>query len=493
MCLENHVLNLIRSNKLITKNDNIVIGVSGGADSVALLNILHNINQTTTAGFSIHVAHLNHKLRGKESDEDTAFVKQLAHKLNIKVFITEIDIKKLANSTSLSIEECARNERYNFLKSCAKELGTANIAVAHTADDNSETILQRLIRGTGILGLGGIKLKRPIAYGSEIHLIRPLLYTWKKDIIAYLDEKEIAYREDSSNLKKEYYRNKIRLELIPFIEENYNNQIKQALINLSDICNKNDHLIDELYKSLYEDSIVREGCNEYVFNNQKLAKGSEIVLQKLVYHVFTKMNVPLKQVGYKHYNNIVKSIKNNHNSKNIFEFENIRIFNSYDELHFQTLCKKDESEDKKTIGDPVELFGTIELNVPGITELPVFMTKIEAEVIENENGFLKRFKLHKTTNEEVFDIDNIAFPMFVRLRKPGDRFKPIGSKGTKKIKDFFIDNKIPVYDRNKIPIVFSKEHPVWLVGCRIDERVKVSRNSKKVLILRYLETELDQK
>lgn len=497
MDLEKDVADFIKSNELIDEQETIVVGVSGGPDSVALLHILYNLNLTHKLNCNIHIAHLNHKLRDKESDQDAEFVNQLAKKLNLPLLTKETNITKTAKTLHLSIEETARIERYKFFESYANETGATKVVLAHSADDNAETILQRIIRGTGILGLCGIKLKRSISPDSHITVIRPLLNTWKTEIIWYLKENEFLYRTDSSNLGKEYNRNKIRLELIPLIEKSYNNKFKQGLINLSEICNDNNNLIHNLSQSLFKDAIVEQNENRYIFDCKILSQSTAIVLQRFVNDVFTKMNVPLKHIGHTKYRMITDLIKSSKRHDEFKLSDNLKVLKTETnegELYFYVSTenvefKTDKNCDYKNL---TEKFGEIPLTVPGITELPLINSKIEAKVIENSNGFLKKFKVSKTNNEETFDMANIEMPLYVRLRKPGDTFRPIGLKGTKKIKEFLIDNKIPSPQRHKLPIVMSKHHPAWIVGLRIDERVKVTEETEKILILKHIDLKNEQ-
>lgn len=487
MILEKNAANSIRSDNLITDKGPIVIGVSGGPDSVALTYALRSINQIEALGCEFYIAHLNHKLRGAESDEDSEYVKQIAHQLDMPVLIKETDIKRVSKESRLSIEEAARIERYSFLKSCANSVGASHVAVAHTADDNIETMLHRIIRGTGIIGLRGIAPKRPISQGSAISLIRPFLRLWKRDILQYLKEKDVTHRTDSSNLQKKHLRNKIRIELIPLLEEAYNNQIKRSLANLCEIFDENNKLIGSLSQSLLNEAVLERNRNKCVLNSKILLRSPEIVQQKAVHDILSNMDVPLKHIGYRKYKEIIKFIKNGKDNEPLHISAGLNICKRDNKLSILILHNNQLPEIKGN-GCQKELtkkFDRIELAVPGVTELPLIGSRIEAEIVEYKKGFLDEFKAIKTANEEAVDMAKVDLPLYVRLRMPGDRFRPIGTNGTKKIKDFFIDNKLPKRERDKTPIVMSKHYPVWVAGMRIDERGKISEETKNVIILRY--------
>ena len=230
--LKKQVAGVIREHNLFSANDRILIGVSGGPDSVALLSLIHNTSRTNPPYTEIFVAHLNHSIRGRESDEDKQFVTDLSEKYEVQLIAEKRDIIEIAREHKISLEEAARIERYKFFESAAEKVGANVIAVGHNADDNAETILHRIIRGTGITGVSGIRPKRKLTPISTINLIRPLLFTWRKDITAYLEEENLSYRVDSTNIEKDKLRNRIRLELIPHLEENYNAKIKKSLVTL---------------------------------------------------------------------------------------------------------------------------------------------------------------------------------------------------------------------------------------------------------------------
>jgi len=191
--LRKQVADVIREYNLFNANDKVLLGVSGGPDSVALLSLIYNTNRINPPYSEIFIAHLNHAIRGRESDEDEQFVTALAEKYETSLITEKRDIRKIARERKMSLEETARDERYKFFESAAEKAGANVIAVGHNADDNAETILHRIIRGTGITGVSGIRPKRKLTPISTISLVRPLLFTWRKEIIAYLEEENLSY------------------------------------------------------------------------------------------------------------------------------------------------------------------------------------------------------------------------------------------------------------------------------------------------------------
>ncbi len=481
--LEDKVANYIKSYDLIPIDGSIVIAVSGGADSVCMVYLLKRINKELSNGRKIYLAHLNHKLRGAEADGDAEFVKNLAFELDLPLLIKEVDINKLANELQGSVEEIARNERYNFLKNSAESVEAPYIATAHTADDNAETMLQRIVRGTGLLGLRGIMPKRLIAQDSDIMLIRPLLSLWKDEILDYLKQNKISYRIDSSNFEKKHFRNKIRLELIPLLEEGYNKQVKKALINLSEIAGKSCDMVNDISTNALKNVVLETNDNQFVLDNNALANETDIVIQNIVMELLGKLNTPLKQIGNVHYNDIVNFVKGcNHKALRNLP-GGLKLFKRDARLIIQYSTNRVEPA---TI--PPKEFKKIDIAMPGSTELPETNAGIVTEIVKNENGFLERFKANKTQYEEAVDLAKIELPLFAGIRKPGARFWPIGADGPKKIKDIFIDKKIPKDERGSTPIVMCKNFPVWIVGVRVDHRARITDTTEKILIIRYLPT-----
>lgn len=490
MDLEKEVATFIRANDLVSERDSIVVGVSGGPDSVALLHLLCSLNAKKSLGCRFYIAHLNHKLRGMDSEEDAGFIRRLSNEFNLPVFIKEIDIKGVAMGSRCSIEEAGRRERYKFFRDYSQEVGASRIAVGHSADDNVETLLQRIIRGTGILGLCGMRPKRPISPDSNILLIRPLLHSWKKEIIRYLEERDIPYRIDSSNLQEVHLRNKIRIELLPLIQKGYNNQIKRVLLNLCEILNENYDFIDTASLSLLKDVILEESGSRYILGRNILLSFHPIIQYKIIHNILTRMEVPLKDFSYHHYKDILRHLKAGEPKKILRLPSNLMVWIEDARLFFQSQAglaqgiRYEDEQSGKTGG-----FTKVELNLPGATPLPFANATIEAEIIDNEEGFLERFEASKTPYEEVIDMGKVTLPLSVRFRRPGDRFWPLGASGTKKLKDFLIDKKVPRFERDKLPIVTSADdEPIWIIGLRIDHRVRVSKETRKVIKLKYIVT-----
>ncbi len=482
--LKKQVADVIREYNLFNKNDRVLIGVSGGPDSVALLSFIHNTNRINPPYSAIFVAHLNHSIRGRESDEDEQFVNTLVEKYDVSLISEKRDIREIARERKISLEEAARDERYKFFESAAERVGANIIAVGHNADDNAETILHRIIRGTGITGVGGIRPKRKLTPISTISLVRPLLFTWRKDIIAYLEEENITYRIDSTNIEKDKLRNRIRIELIPHLEKNYNAKIKTSLVTLGETAVQNCDFLEAKAKVLFEDVLMNKEVktespphvDNIVLDTHKLKESPQILQQMIIKEAIVRLNIPLKKFSYKNYKNILDSLNSKKTVVNniVKEYLNVRI--ERNELHLSK---------NKYCAEESPVLSETEIKVPGETELVDMNCRIKTEIREIKNGLLEEFKRNKTSYEEAVDFDKINMPLMVRTRRPGDRFWPLGSPGVKKIKDFFIDHKVPVMERDIIPIITMNGQPMWIVGFRIDNRIRVSEETTSILMMKY--------
>jgi len=475
--LRKQVAGVIREHNLFSASDRVVIGVSGGPDSVALLSLIYNTSRTNPPYSEIFVAHLNHSIRGRESDEDEQFVTALAGKYGVPLITEKRDIIQVACERKISLEEAARDERYKFFESAAEKAGANVIAVGHNADDNAETILHRIIRGAGITGVSGIRPKRKLSPVSTISLVRPLLFTWRKDITAYLEEENLSYRVDSTNIEKDKLRNRIRLDLIPHLEENYNTKIKKSLTTLGETALQNSDYLKEKAKALFEDVLVnRETPIETIaLDINRLKEFPQILQQMIIKEAIIRLDIPLKKLSNRNYKDILNTLNSKKASAINVVKEYLNVRRDGNELRLSK---------NKYCAEETPVLSETKIKVPGETELVDINCRVRTEIREIQNGFLEEFKQNKTNDEEVVDFDKVSMPLTVRTRKPGDRFQPLGSRGLKKIKDFFIDNKVPVMERDTVPIVTMNGEPIWIVGFRIDDRIRVSEETTTLLVMK---------
>ncbi len=469
------VFNTINTHRLMKTGDTVIVGVSGGPDSVALLKMLHTMNTLKNLHIRFVVAHLNHQLRGKSAEEDAQFVRDFATRLSLPCMVKEADVQKMADQTKCSIEETARTERYRFFLEAAREQNATLIALGHTADDNAETVLHRIIRGAGIIGLGGIPIKRTLAPDSPLQLIRPLIFTWRKEIIQYLQDEQLGYRTDESNYETTYLRNKIRLDLIPLLEGQYNPNIKNTLNQLCRIFSENnDYLSSEAKKALKTATIKSDG-EGYVIDARFLGKQPEILQHRVIQEVLNNLQIPLKEITYGHYTSILGGIAMAGRMRRFQLPGRLCVRYERHRLHF--------SKEPPPKPD-MPLLAEIPVRIPGTTSVGS-LGQLSSEILGILDIPPDVFKKTKTKYEEIFDLESITHPLSIRGRKHGDVISPLGVNGHKKLKELFIDKKIPVEERDAMPIVVMNDRPVWVVGVCIDNGVKVTSHTKKILKLTF--------
>lgn len=473
---ESRVNHTIRRYGLIEQGDSVVVGVSGGPDSVALLNVLVELNRLRGWGCRLYVAHLNHMLRDRESREDEHFVRTLAESLGLPITVKEVDVRQSASRMRCSVETAARRLRHTFFEELASEISARRVAVGHSADDNAETVLHRIIRGAGLLGLGGIRPLRRLSPGSEVMLVRPLLYTWRREVLAYLEEKALKYRIDTSNLRPENFRNRIRLELLPLLEEKYNPQIKEALNRLGDIAGRSNDFLKSRIDRMVGANLKKTGEGIYSFEADLLKHHPPFFQHFFLREVLSRIGVPLGKMDYGHYNQLIEMVEGRGFCRQMGLPGHWTAYLENDMLYLRRPIQSPETH--------APAFKPVELDVPGVTKLPDGR-EVRAEIVhmDKDGKFLEGFKAAKTPYEELLDADKVGKKLYVRTRREGDRFWPLGVEGEKKLKDFFIDAKTPRWKRVRVLIVTSDAHIVWVVGHRIDERAKITPDTVRALKL----------
>jgi tRNA(Ile)-lysidine synthase len=451
--------------RLLDKGDRLVVGVSAGVDSMVLLHLLSAYRQEFD--LSLIVAHVNHGLRPEESEKEMELVKKESERLGFTFEYGQFNVKEFQKAGGISLQDAARRIRFHFFNVLLQKYNANKIALGHHADDQVETVLLRLMRGSGLKGLKGML---PIREGR---VIRPLFEVWRREIESFAEAMKIPYLLDSSNLKKNYLRNQLRLSLIPLIEKEYQPNFKKIVLKTSTILRKeNDYLERETEESYQK--IVREGKDTLSFGfseYQSLHPAIQWrIIQKMLGRIYTGEMI-LEEGGWLEVSQIYKKLEQPSPSFLLELPHGVCLAKRYDWV----LMKK---EWVKQI-PPFE----IELISPGRT----YIEEIEKEVVIEETSRDDKFKdLYGLPNVVLLDYQNLQFPLKIRNFRPGDRFQPLGVKGTQKLKEFFIDHKIPKFERPRIPLLISGEMIAWVVGYRIDERVKITENTQKVLKVKVM-------
>jgi tRNA(Ile)-lysidine synthase len=447
--------------ELIATDDKVLVGVSGGADSIALLHVLHKFSRIQN--YSLIVAHINHMSRGKDSDIDAGFVESVAEKLKLPFYLKKIDIGVERLKLKTSFQDAARIIRYQFFEETLQSVGGNRIALGHTADDQVETILINIIRGTGLKGLAGIPQVRNC-------IIRPFLEFYRKDLETYLKKNDFSFREDSSNLDKKYLRNRIRHELIPHLET-YNPSVKKCLQVMSGIVRIDDSLLSLTTRDIFKQKFGKDNEKNIIWEIEDFQSYPIALRQRLVREIFSHIIGDMQAITSHHVQQIINLFNSPKAGKVLNIPRGVTVTCSYDSVLFS----------KITDGICGNKLLVTQIVIPGTTELlkgPI--RRVKTQIIA---GTLRVFSLN-TERQAFFDLEKTGLGIQVRFFRAGDRFCPLGMTGRKKLKSFFIDQKVPQRMRSHIPILTNADDDIiWVYGQRISHHYRVTDKTEKVLFI----------
>jgi tRNA(Ile)-lysidine synthase len=450
----------IAGHGMLKKGDRVVVGVSGGPDSTALLYLLNSIRKEFR--LSLIVAHLNHMIRKGPAKRDAEFVRKISERLGLPAATESKDIPKLAKRNRLSIEEAARNSRYDFYLSAAKSYNANKIALGHTMNDQAETVLMRLVRGSGLLGLGGIPPVRKI---NGKLIIRPLIDISKAEILNFLKARRIAFRRDETNIKPFYLRNKVRLKVLPFLRKEFNPAIEKTLAQTGRSLRLDyDYLARTAAGKFKRYAKSTKGRVEL----QPGFRREDTAIQRLIIRECIKgVKGDLNSITYGHWEDLNRLLEKKMRWSMTLPGGVMARFTG-DRLIF---AKKTSAE----IQEPPRMI--YELEIPGKTVIPEIGRAIEA-------GFVKvapDFKNKRSRYEEYFDFSRLKRPIYARFRKTGDTMRPLGMGPAKRLKNIFVDEKVALDDRPRTPLLVCGRKIIWVCGVKRSDEAKVSKKTKKIL------------
>lgn len=451
---------IIRKYCMLSEGDHVLAALSGGPDSVCMLTILNKLK--AEYGFILSAAYIDHRLRHDEAPLEIDFCKKLSGSLDIPFSIKTVDVKSYAKNLKLSKQEAARQLRYEALKGIALDISANKLAFGHNADDQAETILMRLIRGSGPTGLSGIPPARKTNI-RNLQIIRPLIEIERAAIEKFLSAEKITFMVDSSNLKDDYIRNRIRHFIVPEIKK-INNGFIETISKTSDIFRDEDRYFEMLATKTLMKLITRKDEDAIELFLAPMEGMDTSILRRVIRRSVDETK-GLRGIGFEHIEDIINLIKSGKSGDRIFLPKNIRAIKGYSTVIITS--KKPPALASYTIDDPGEIV---------LKESSVVL-KISAKEI----GEIKDYGNGK--NSAVIDAGKINFPLLIRPRMPGDYFYPIGFGKKKKLQDFFVDDKIPRDERDAIPLIISNGNIVWIAGLRLDDRYRVDKDTKRVLQL----------
>jgi tRNA(Ile)-lysidine synthase len=445
---------------MFSRGDRVVVAVSGGPDSVALLHILHALKEVY--GINLHAAHLDHGLRGDESAEDMEFVVSLCEGLSIPLTTASENVAEIAKEGGLSVEAAARKARYAFLEKVLAETGSKKIATGHSANDQAETVLINLLRGAGLAGLSGMK---PAMEGG---VVRPLIEAKKSEIMAYLEQKSIAYRTDSSNADTRFERNRVRSELIPFIEKEFNPAIVDSLARTASVFSMvYDFFREEVDKSMR--TAVRSQEGRVTVNLEVFNPFPEIVKLFTFHSILRALEDDEQVISYDTLSALLNVAEKSRSGSRIDIGAGIIALKEFNSI---------------VIGRDLALYEPyeVELNVPGETAIESAGYVYRVEVLKEKP---QTADVYRSGESAYFDFDEVALPLVARNWREGDKFVPFGLKGSKKVHDVFIDEKVPISERTMIPLISDADGVIWVTGVRRADRARVTDRTKTIAKITY--------
>ncbi len=455
----------ITHHQMIQPKETVLVGVSGGVDSLALLYALHALRHQLDC--QLHVAHLDHSFR-EDSAADAAYVAKQSDGLGIPISSTRIDVPQLMQEQKLSAEVAARRTRYQFYECVSERIGAPKIALGHHRGDQAETVLMNLLRGAGAPGLKGIL---PVREGK---FIRPLLAFSREEIEDFVAQLGLQPRRDATNYQLNYLRNRVRLELIPVLERAYNSNLQNTLNQTADLLRAESDYLETLAHDAFQACRIESCTPDTVVLDRRLFREHHLALRRRILRLAAAESLgAVRDLCFKHFESMLNLIDGEAPNSSLHLPNGGEFRRAYNHILIQKSTNNEV---------PFEY----EVAVPGHTALPLLAAEMIATVVEHPMNYAAADKFPDGKFQAVFDLDRLQLPLKLRQRRDSDRFHPFGMQGTKKLKDLLIDAKTPRQERGRVPVLVNGVEIIWVVGYRTSEPFKVRAETKRRLYLNYL-------
>lgn len=459
--IEKHLKSFLEQTGFANKNRLLIIGVSGGPDSVCLLHAAHAIAKDTN--MRLHIAHLNHGLRGADSRKDASYVESLALKLNAPSTIRLADTLAYKKAHRLTTEQAARELRHRFFYALAKELEADAVVVAHTADDQAETVLMHMIRGAGLKGLGGmssVSTWRPNEKSSPITILRPLLEVSRTDTHAYCKQLKLEPRTDKSNLSTEFWRNRIRMTLMPELKK-HNPEITGSILRLAAVARESDHFIDIAAQNVLH-SISAPTENGISLRADHFRQSHRAVQSAAIRQALKSIRGTLDDIEQKHVDAAIEILHSKAGSQADLG-GGIKAVRLYEELWLGS-------------GEPPSPWPEVKkayaIKAPGITKAGPWVVNVKPGRSDRSDPLSVNL-----------DKNSISGKLTLRAWQAGDEIVPLGMKGHKKLQDIFVDEKVPRHWRKNIPVLCDENKILWVAGYKTSDEAKITKATKSSLTI----------
>lgn len=470
------VKRFVASRELFRQGGLILAAVSGGADSMALVSILHELSPEM--GFSVAAGHFNHQLR-PSAEQELEVVRGYAGSLGLPFHSGTADVRAIVEATGDTLEEAARKARYDFLHRVAGEIHADHIATGHTRDDQAETVLMRILRGTGVRGLAGIPVRRG-------NIVRPLLGLSREETVSYCGACGIPYVEDPTNEDLRFHRNRIRHELLPLLESNYNSGIRDNIVRLAENAQTILETIRVQTEPLLERNLEHDAPNRWILDTGEMNRLDDTALVVLFGDLFAEALSCDMDFTHVHYDELVRLVRDTHAMGKSVSLPGLNVRKEHNGLVISQPTHG-ASEPRLPVhggSTPSPPDPEAVLAFPGETTLPTVV--VTADILRREEVGGTRFRATET--EAYFDRDRITLPLKLRTARPGDRMRPFGMPGTKKLSDIFIDKKIPASARTTSLVIRDARDILWVVGVATSEKCRVDAGTRDVVRIQIRRT-----
>ena len=442
----------------------VLLAVSGGPDSLALLHAMASLRRKRS-GLRLRVGHLHHGMRGPAADADARFVENAAAELDIPCTVGRADVPGLARERGMGVEAAGRAARYEFLEALAREVGAGRIATGHQADDQAETVLMRVMRGAGPRGMGAIPYMRAAHGGADLRIIRPLLDCRRAEIEAFLRRRGAVARLDATNLLPDPLRNRVRRELLPAVEKDWPGALRSDLCALAALAQRMQRQAEALCDLLAPRAMRHEaGC---LHLDAAALAGAPALLPEILRRGLREAGLAGRAFSREHYERIARLME---------------ARTGVVSLPGAVLAEREGGSLTIRRHANAEEDFCVEVRVPGETPIPPLRGRLIAETLAGGRDCVDA---RRDAMEEFLDADRVALPLSARFPRPGDRMRPLGAPGTRKVQDILTDLHIPSWRKARTLVVTSAGRPIWLVGIRIADDVKLSAQTRRVLRLRW--------
>ena len=458
--IRDRFLKTIQKFQMMEKGETVFIAVSSGCDSTVLLYLLNELR--TSWKLTLGILHVNHQLRGKESDQDEVFVRRLGRRLRLPVYVGRVDVKRKAKEEKISLEEAARLLRYEFFEKVIDSKQVHKLALAHNQDDQAETVLMRLITGTGLQGLQAIRPKRKLI---SAYLIRPLIEISRAEIRQFAKSEKIRFREDSSNRSLKFMRNRIRLKLLPGLERSFNPQVKKALARLPHLLDVDLAFLEETAELFYRRLARQKAEGEIVFPKQPFLQLRPSIQYRLIGRALRLLADA--ELDFDHWNAFLDHLSTRDRFR--LQFPKGMLASVTPQLIRLMRRKKSFEAFSYLLSEGEELY------------IPEIKTTFACQRLRPRPRVLRK----TDKSFELFDAGKLSFPLIIRSRKPGNKFQPLGQTKPLKLKGFLINKRIPQEDRDRLPLVVSGDTIVWVAGVAMGEFAKVSPKTRQFVRISF--------